>query len=975
MADPVSAGAGIVGVIGLAIQITQLVVQFGIDWKDVPDNVKAFMAELGTLKTVLSETNTNIILNPEFEAAFQNRPSLLLSQLGPNAPPTTDTNLMLEICRRELETVLKELRKSGQSHRLGWERLKAAFRAKDTRDSVENLCRQCQTLNNMVSIDTAVLGATTYKEVREARKEQQEISLVIRGGVDESNKRQENQEQQHERQAVLDWLTPIDYTAQQCDLIGRRQEGTGEWLLDSAQFQAWSEADTQTLFCPGIPGAGKTILTSVVVDKLTSMVSNDSTIGIAYIYCNFRRQNEQNIDGLLRSLLKQLVEGQPSLPGSVRDLYDLHQKKRTQPSLDEISRSLRAVVGLYSRAFIIIDALDECQTADGCRENLLSRLFDLQGKCKMNLFATSRPISSIEKAFEGKPVLEIRASENDVRRYLHGHMFRLPSFVKRNLGLQEEIETEMIKVVDGMFLLAQLHLDSLTGKKSPKTLRATLKTMARGSGAYDSAYNEAMERINGQIKDQEELAKQVLSWITCAKRPLATTELQCALGVEVGESGLDEENLPDIEDMVSACAGLVTIDEESNIIRLVHYTTQEYFERTQQRWFPNAQASITDICVSYLSFDEFESGICQNDYDFEQRLELNKFYDYASHNWGHHARESSILCQGLMDFLQKQGPVEASSQALMIVDRWSRYSQRFPRQMTGLHLAASFGLEGVVQFLISSHNLDLQDSYSRTPLLYAVMSGHEAVVQLMLEKSADVNTANKYQETPLHLASRKGHVEVVQLLLEKSADVNATDNDEETPLHRASWNGHIEVVQLLLLKKSADVNATNEDGETPLHLASENGHVEVVQLLLEKSADVNATDENEETPLHLASRNGHVEVVQLLLLEKSADVNAINDDGETPLHLASRNGHVEVVQLLLLEKSADVNAINDDGETPLHLTSGNGHTEVVQLLLLEKSANVNATDKNGETPLHRASRMGHVEVVQLLQKKANKSLR
>jgi hypothetical protein len=78
-----------------------------------------------------------------------------------------------------------------------------------------------------------------------------------------------------------------------------------------------------------------------------------------------------------------------------------------------------------------------------------------------------------------------------------------------------------------------------------------------------------MERINGQIEDQEELAKQVLSWITCAKRPLATTELQHALGVEVGESKLDELNFSEIEDIVSVCAGLVTIDEESGIIRRV----------------------------------------------------------------------------------------------------------------------------------------------------------------------------------------------------------------------------------------------------------------------------------------------------------------------------------------------------------------------------------------------------------------------
>ena len=179
-----------------------------------------------------------------------------------------------------------------------------------------------------------------------------------------------------------------------------------------------------------------------------------------------------------------------------------------------------------------------------------------------------------------------------------------------------------------------------------------------------------MERINGQIKDQEELAKQVLSWITCAKRPLTTTELQHALGVEVGESELDKENLSEIEDIVSVCAGLVTIDEESGIIRLVHYTTQEYFERTQRQWFPDAQTNITTICISYLSFNEFERGICQSDEEFEQRLQSHKLYDYAAHNWGHHAWAASTSCPGVLKFLRKRGQVEASSQALMAVNRW-----------------------------------------------------------------------------------------------------------------------------------------------------------------------------------------------------------------------------------------------------------------------------------------------------------------
>jgi hypothetical protein len=141
-----------------------------------------------------------------------------------------------------------------------------------------------------------------------------------------------------------------------------------------------------------------------------------------------------------------------------------------------------------------------------------------------------------------------------------------------------------------------------------------------------------MERINGQKPGLRELARQVLSWVTCAMRPLTTMELQHALGVEVSESEIDNDNLPQIEYMVSVCVGLVTVDEESGIIRLVHYTTQEYFERTQCRWFPNAETNITMICLIYLSFRVFESGSCQTDDEFEERLRSNLLYDYAAHN-------------------------------------------------------------------------------------------------------------------------------------------------------------------------------------------------------------------------------------------------------------------------------------------------------------------------------------------------------
>src|SRR5271156_6365135 len=190
----------------------------------------------------------------------------------------------------------------------------------------------------------------------------------IQEGVVELSRHQQDQE----RVTILNWLTPMDYAPQQNDYIRRRQPGTGQWLLDSAEFKTWVETNKQTLLCLGIPGAGKTILTSFVVEVLRGRFQDDLSVGIAYLYCDFRRQDEQKAEDLLASLLKQLTQGLPSLPDTVKSLYYKHTVYGTWPSLDEISRSLQSVAALYSRVFIIVDALDECRASDDSRARFLT---------------------------------------------------------------------------------------------------------------------------------------------------------------------------------------------------------------------------------------------------------------------------------------------------------------------------------------------------------------------------------------------------------------------------------------------------------------------------------------------------------------------------------------------------------------------------------------------------------------------------
>jgi hypothetical protein len=181
-----------------------------------------------------------------------------------------------------------------------------------------------------------------------------------------------------------------------------------------------------------------------------------------------------------------------------------------------------------------------------------------------------------------------------------------------------------------------------------------LEKLPKGEEAYRQAYDEAMEkRINTQKPGYVNLALRAISWIAFSERPLRTLELQHALTVKDGASTLDWRNLRQIGLITSMCAGLVAVDTESDIIRLAHYTTQEYFVQTGRTWFPHAQTDITKICVTYLSFDTFKTGSSPTVTDLKARIESNVLYDYAARNWGHHARKSSIGGEKLiLDFLE-----------------------------------------------------------------------------------------------------------------------------------------------------------------------------------------------------------------------------------------------------------------------------------------------------------------------------------
>jgi ankyrin repeat protein len=478
----------------------------------------------------------------------------------------------------------------------------------------------------------------------------------------------------------------------------------------------------------------------------------------------------------------------------------------------------------------------------------------------------------------------------------------------------------------------------------------------------------------------------VLSWITYARRALTTEELSHALAVEAGESELDEDNIPDIEDMVSVCAGLVTVDEESNIIRLVHYTTQEYFERIREDWNPYAQQEIALACLTYLSFETFRAGGCPSNEDFEHRLTRSPFLDYAARHWGQHALTVQRAIKTVaLPFLCDKALVSCSTQVTSIPQNkyghYGSYSQKFPRHVTGMHLAASFGLTCLLQDLIdgdgNGHRLhiDVQDSpYGQTPLLRAAENGHELAVELLLNKGADVNAqGEKEYGSALQAASFEGHDKIVELLLSKGADVNAQGGYYGCALHAASLEGHDKTIELLL-SKGTDVNAQGRGYDEALQVASLKGHDKTVELLLSKGADVNAQVGHYGSALQAASFEGHDKTVELLL-SKGADVSAQGGYYGSALQAASLEGHDKTVELLL-SKGADVNTQGGCYGSALQAASLEGHQAVsleghdkIVELLLSKGADVNAQGGHYGSALQAASFEGYDNIVELLLSK------
>lgn len=249
------------------------------------------------------------------------------------------------------------------------------------------------------------------------------------------------------RWELIEWISPIDHATTQRDVLKNRVDpSASRWFLVSQEFKIWMTGRGKTMFCPGIPGAGKTMTTAVTVEYLQSVQS--ASILTGYVYCMYQ-SHSQSAPQLLASVLRSLVQQSPRTPRSVQELFNTSYKlDKQQMSSDQVLSAITDITRSKKRTNVVVDALDELPRDD--RNLFIKDLLKIQEEAGLNLIFTSRFHAEIEAILSQSLRKVIRATEPDVKGYLRASITRLPRFVANKDKLQVAIIQGIVDATDGM---------------------------------------------------------------------------------------------------------------------------------------------------------------------------------------------------------------------------------------------------------------------------------------------------------------------------------------------------------------------------------------------------------------------------------------------------------------------------------------------------------------------------------------------
>ncbi|KAL2833516.1 hypothetical protein BJY01DRAFT_239478 [Aspergillus pseudoustus] len=415
-------------------------------------------------------------------------------------------------------------------------------------------------------------------------------------------------DQDQKREKLYEWLVSFPSSARHSDYQKTRAEDTGQWLLEHELFQRWSSDGTarliQTLCCLGDPGAGKTILTSLVVDHLSKRIAAEPTCALAYMYCDYREKAHKKAESIIGMIAKQLLEQVLEIPAEILRIYDGCKRQNQAMTLEDAkSICITAITQFIGGVFICLDALDELG-----QQPLHDLMEFLRDGPPLRLYLTGRTHveNTIGENFAENNTIIIQAHRHDIQQFIAREIGGPNDLAPRAMDekLKSDIVAHIVDSAQGTFLLPVLQIRAVLQAVTKRDRADCLKTLPQNLG---EAFEDTLTRIDQQTNPLTELARKVITWVHFGLEMFTIKTLKSLLAVRDGDTQFDPSGEPDVETLIASCHGLVTVGVETSTIRLVHFSLQEYFAsrenlfgRSREQW----HSALAATCLTFLFFPD-----------------------------------------------------------------------------------------------------------------------------------------------------------------------------------------------------------------------------------------------------------------------------------------------------------------------------------------------------------------------------------
>ncbi|CVL00298.1 uncharacterized protein FPRN_08550 [Fusarium proliferatum] len=712
------------------------------------------------------------------------------------------------------------------------ESLSWRLKGNDVTQSIANLQRCKTSLNLVISSHNSLVLRNIER-----------LSLSINDKTTQSDQRLdtfntnlERSQLDKQQTAIMNWLSPLKPGHNHSQLKSARQPGTAEWFHKSKRFEDWFRGRNTMLWLSGpreyshwylpspvyrdcladmrgnIAGSGKSVMMSQAIEAVASRISQcEEPAAYAFVYCDFRDPNTQDIINIFGALLSQLCAQIGIFPVELVEAYESSTKENHGygPTIEIISQTIQ-ILSMNRRVYLLIDALGEAKDY----KQLVNQLTTLNASStSMNGLVASRNEVTIQRILAEFPRLCLEdymsKIDKDVELYIETWLGTDQDLEWLSPDVQSLVLASLMSKSQGSFQWVTCQLGSLRRCRTTRDIKKCLLKLPEG---LNETYGRALART---APSEVNIVKKIMSWLSLATIPLTLHELWEALAIEKGRKEIDDEaRLRSQQDILILCNGLITVSSEGYVM-LAHLSVRDYLlsgeiskhpETAQFALQPSkCHMELAQDCLTYLSFSELSPGPSSTQGDYLYRLKRLPLIQYASRYWFHHFRNAESdgplnkLCLGLF-YPEGRGNFMSWVQVFNATSpfKWNI----FPRHATSLYYAASLGLGSVVDILLQKSTIDEVNApgsrFGGTAVHAAAIRGHSAIIKRLVEAGADPGKADFNKVTPLHSSAGQGSLETIEILLDCGAPTEAKDGMEgKTSADWARLGGFTDAANLI----------------------------------------------------------------------------------------------------------------------------------------------------------------------------------